>query len=258
MAKAIVEYRNKNGLFKARSELLKVPRFSEKVFEQSAGFLRIPGGENPLDNTGVHPERYRALEGAAKRLGKKVADFVGAGVATIKSDATLANEMGKLTFADVVKELEKPGRDPREEFVSFQYRDDIHEVKDLKPNMTCPGIVTNVTNFGAFVDIGVHQDGLVHISQLADHFVKDPREVVSPGDKVQVRVLEVNLEKNQIALTMKKEMSANAGSMGSSRPSAGPGGPRGGGGKAPPPPKVQELRNNAFAGLASLKKDLKR
>ncbi len=259
LAKGIVEYRNKHGLFKARSELLKVPRFSEKVFEQSAGFLRIPGGENPLDNTGVHPERYGALEGTAKRLGKRMADLVGSGVSLLKADKTLANEMGSLTFADVVKELEKPGRDPREDFTTFQYRDDIHEMKDLKPNMTCPGIVTNVTNFGAFVDIGVHQDGLVHISQLADHFVKDPNEVVSPGDKVQVRVLEINLEKNQIALTMKKEMSANAGSI-STRPSGASSGNGGRGRGAPPPapPKMQELKNNAFAGLASLKKDLKR
>jgi len=249
VAKAIVDHRTKKGLFKARSELLNVSRFSDKVFEQSAGFLRIPGAENPLDNTGVHPERYAALEGAAKRLGKKVSDLVGAGVAALKADKVLANELGALTFADVVKELEKPGRDPREEFVAFQYRDDIHEVKDLKPNMTCPGIVTNVTNFGAFVDIGVHQDGLVHISQLADHFVKDPREVVSPGDKVQVRVLEVNLEKNQIALTMKKE--AAVGASAGPRPASG--GPRPGGRGAPPSPKVQELKNNAFAGLAGFK-----
>jgi len=254
VAKSIVEYRTKNGLFKARQDLLKVPRFSDKVFEQSAGFLRIPGGENPLDNTGVHPERYKTLESTAARLGKKVSDFIGSGVSALKTDKTLANEMGALTFADVVKELEKPGRDPREEFSAFQYREDIHEVRDLKPNMMCPGIVTNVTNFGAFVDIGVHQDGLVHISQLADHFVKDPAEVVSPGDKVQVRVLEVNLEKNQIALSMKKEISANAGTA--SRPtgaSSSSGGPRGRSSAPPPPPKMQELKNNAFAGLAGLK-----
>ncbi|MGZ3718876.1 MAG: helix-hairpin-helix domain-containing protein [Bdellovibrionota bacterium] len=256
VAKAIVDHRTKKGLFKARSELLNVSRFSEKVFEQSAGFLRIPGAENPLDNTGVHPERYGALENAAKRMGKKVAELVGSGVSALKADKVLANELGALTFADVVNELEKPGRDPREEFQTFQYREDIHEVRDLKPNMTCPGIVTNVTNFGAFVDIGVHQDGLVHISQLADHFVKDPREVVSPGDKVQVRVIEVNLEKNQIALTMKREGVATAGApaAGASRGS-GPGGPpRGGrGAPMPPPPKMQELKNNAFAGLANLK-----
>jgi uncharacterized protein len=253
VAKAIVDYRTKHGLFKARADLLKVPRFTDKVFEQSAGFLRIPGGENPLDNTGVHPERYKTLESTAARLGKKVSDFIGSGVTALKTDKTLANEMGALTFADVVKELEKPGRDPRDEFQAFTYREDIHEVRDLKPNMMCPGIVTNVTNFGAFVDIGVHQDGLVHISQLADHFVKDPAEVVSPGDKVQVRVLEVNLEKNQIALSMKKEVTPGAAVSRPTGASAGGGGPRGRGAPPPPPPKMQELRNNAFAGLASLK-----
>ena len=260
LAKAIADYRVKNGLFKSRADLLKVPRFSEKVFEQAAGFLRIPAGENPLDNTGVHPERYPALEGVAKRLNKKVSDLIGSGVSVLKADKVFANEVGALTFSDIVKELEKPGRDPREEFVSFNYREDIHEVKDLKPGMMCPGIVTNVTNFGAFVDIGVHQDGLVHISQLSDTFVKDPRDVVSPGDKVQVRVVEVNLEKNQIALSMKKERSAaDAPSMGAGRgASSGGGGPGRGRGAPPPPPKMQELRNNAFAGLASLKGNLKK
>ena len=260
LAKGIADYRVKNGLFKSRADLLKVPRFSEKVFEQAAGFLRIPQAENPLDNTGIHPERYAALEGVAKRLGKKVSDLIGSGVSVLKADKIFANEVGALTFADIVKELEKPGRDPREEFVSFNYREDIHEVKDLKPGMMCPGIVTNVTNFGAFVDIGVHQDGLVHISQLSDTFVKDPRDVVSPGDKVQVRVVEVLLEKNQIALSMKKERSlgdAPSLSAGGARPSGGPGGPRRGA-PPPPPPKMQELKNNAFAGLASLKQNLKK
>jgi uncharacterized protein len=226
------------------------------VFEQCAGFLRIPNGDNPLDNTGVHPERYALLEGLAARTGKKVSDFIGSGVSALKADKQFAQEAGAFTHADIVKELEKPGRDPREEFVTFQYREDIHQVKDLEPNMMCPGIVTNVTNFGAFVDIGVHQDGLVHISQLADHFVKDPREVVSPGDKVQVRVVEVNLEKNQIALSMKKE--GNSSGASASRPSGFAGGQGGGPRRgSPPPPKVQELRNNAFAGLAGLKKNLK-
>jgi uncharacterized protein len=252
LAKTIVDHRVKKGLFQSRQDLLKLPRFTDKVFEQCAGFLRIPNGENPLDNTGVHPERYSFLESAAKRMGKKIEELIGAGVSLLKADKQLATDLGAFTFADVVKELEKPGRDPREEFVQFQYREDIHEVKDLKPNMMCPGIVTNVTNFGAFVDIGVHQDGLVHISQLSDTFVKDPREVVSPGDKVQVRVLEINFEKNQIALSMKKEggSSGPARSVGSGSFSPGPKG------KAPPP-KVQELKNNAFAGLANLKKSLK-
>ena len=131
--------------------------------------------------------------------------LLGPGVARVKEASDLKDEVGAFTFDDIVKELEKPGRDPRPGFVPFAFRQDVHALKDLEPGMVCPGIVTNVTNFGAFVDIGVHQDGLVHISQLADRFVKDPREVVSPGDRVSVRVLEVKLDKNQIALTMKSE-----------------------------------------------------
>ncbi len=205
LAKKIVEQRGEKGLFLSRQELLDIPRFSAKVFEQAAGFLRIQNGKHPLDNTGVHPERYGSLEALANKLGKNVADLTGAGVELVKQSAALKTELGEFTFADVIAELSKPGRDPREEFSAFAFREDVHHVADLKPGMTCPGIVTNVTNFGAFVDIGVHQDGLVHLSQLADRFVKDPRDVVNPGDRVSVRVLEVNLEKNQIALTMKSE-----------------------------------------------------
>ncbi|HKE03533.1 MAG TPA: Tex family protein [Blastocatellia bacterium] len=205
MAKKIVEHRATNGLFTSRQQLLDIPRFSKKSFEQSAGFLRIPNAEHPLDSTGVHPERYPSLEALAARLGKSVTDLTGAGVELVKQSEEFKSEVGEFTFADIVGELAKPGRDPREEFSAFAYREDIHELKDLKPGMTCPGIVTNVTNFGAFVDIGVHQDGLVHISRLSNRFVKDPREVVSPGDRVTVRVIEVNLEKNQIALSMKSE-----------------------------------------------------
>ncbi|HTL12677.1 MAG TPA: Tex family protein [Bdellovibrionota bacterium] len=204
LAKAIVEHRTTKGLFSNRKALLDVPRFSEKAFEQAAGFLRIPGGENPLDNTGVHPEQYGALEQVAKKLGRDLKSLLGSGVAALRETASaLTESLGAFTFRDILAELEKPGRDPREEFVPFSYREDIHELKDLKPGMVCPGLVTNVTNFGAFVDIGVHQDGLVHISQIANKFVKDPRQVVSPGDRVQVTVLEVNLEKKQISLTMK-------------------------------------------------------
>ena len=193
LAKGIVEHRGAKGLFKTRQDLLEVPRFSKKAFEQAAGFLRIPdsdgssgsadggGGGNPLDNTGVHPERYPVLEDLAQKLGKHVKDFLGAGVALVKQQAAeLKEQIGEFTFNDIVEELEKPGRDPREGFVPFQYRDDIFELKDLKKDMICPGIVTNVTNFGAFVDIGVHQDGLVHVSQLSTKFVKDPREAVEP------------------------------------------------------------------------------
>jgi len=203
LARAITTRRSIKGLFRNRTELLEIPRFSEKVFEQAAGFLRISDGDQPLDGTAVHPERYPLLEKLANRLNKSVRDLMGPGVQLVKADKTFAEELGKFTFQDVVSELEKPGRDPRDQFVPFQFRDDIHEVSDLKSGMVCPGIVTNVTNFGAFVDIGVHQDGLVHISQLSDRFIRDPREAVSPGDHVRVRVLEVNFEKKQISLTMK-------------------------------------------------------
>jgi uncharacterized protein len=203
LARRIAAHRQEKGVFKEKRDLLSVSRFSEKVFEQAAGFLRIPGAAHPLDNTGIHPERYSLLEKLATRLGKSVGDLVGPGASLVKRDTQFRDDVGKFTFDDIVKELERPGRDPRQSFVAWSFRDDIHELKDLAPGMSCPGIVTNVTNFGAFVDIGVHQDGLVHISQLADRFVKDPREVVSPGDRVTVRVLEVNLAKNQVALTMK-------------------------------------------------------
>jgi uncharacterized protein len=203
LAKAIVAHRVEKGLFKKREELLNVTRFSAKSFEQAAGFLKIPGGENPLDNTGVHPERYPLLEEFAKSKSVGVDKILGDGVALLKGASDLREKIGAFTFDDIVKELEKPGRDPRDVFVAFSYREDIQEVKDLQVDMVCPGIVTNVTNFGAFVDIGVHQDGLVHLSQLADRFVKDPREVVSPGDHVKVKVMAVDLQKNQISLSMK-------------------------------------------------------
>ena len=272
LARAIVERRASQGLFHSRDELLEVPRFSRKTFEQAAGFLRIPEATNPLDNTGVHPERYPGLQKLAERLGVPVAGLLGAGVKLVKEARDLKESLGAFTFDDVVRELEKPGRDPREGFVAFSYRADIHELSDLKPGMVCPGIVTNVTNFGAFVDIGVHQDGLVHISQLADTFVKDPRQVVNAGDRVSVRVLEINLDKKQIALTMKSERTAS-GPRNDARP--GPGGgpgdrrgfgggasdnrgpasggrPSGPGGRAPAPAPARPF-NNPFAGLDKLR-----
>jgi protein Tex len=254
LARAVVDRRAKLGLFKSRAELLEVPRFSQKAFEQAAGFLRIAEGPNPLDNTGVHPERYAALERLATRLEVAPAALLGAGVKLVKASRELKEELGAFTFEDVVKELEKPGRDPRDTFVPFSFRADIHKLDDLQPGMVCPGIVTNVTNFGAFVDIGVHQDGLVHISQLADKFVKDPREVVNAGDRVTVRVLEVKLDKQQIALTMKAERPAQTGT--GPRPGAAPEQPRGsrGAGGAPSrpaPAKPATPFNNPFAALAN-------
>ena len=280
LAKSLVEFRGKKGLFKSREDLLSVPRLSQKIFEQAAGFLRIPESENPLDNTGIHPERYPLLENRAKSLGKGLRDIMGAGVAILKKDQKFKEEIGTFTFDDIVRELEKPGRDPREEFVPFQYREDIHEVKDLKPGMICPGIVTNVTNFGAFVDIGVHQDGLVHLSQLANHFVKDPKDVVSPGDRVSVKVLEINFEKKQISLTMKTASEVrrdpprrdeNRSSPNRDRGAYASAGGGGAGSRRPVPanhaarssplkkpvPSPKPAFNNAFAGLAGLKAQLK-
>jgi len=205
LAKNIVEQRKKH-LFVDRSELLKVPKFSTKVYEQSAGFLRVNSGKVFLDRTGIHPERYAAVRDMAQELSVNISELVGEGAKKLLNLRTKwATLIGEYTFDDILKELEKPGRDPRDPFKVFQFRDDIFEVKDLKENMICPGIVTNVTNFGAFVDIGVHQDGLVHISELAHKFVDDPRKVVNAGDQVTVRVMGVDTNKNQISLSMKLE-----------------------------------------------------
>lgn len=203
LAKNIVEYRRKNGLFTDRDDLLKVDRFSSKVFEQAAGFLRVQNGKFVLDKTGIHPERYQAVRDMAHELGITVSELIGSGARKLNDLREKWSQLiGEFTFNDILKELEQPGRDPRDPFKVFQFNDDIHEVKDLKVGMICNGIVGNVTNFGAFVDIGVHQNGLVHISELSTTFVDDPRKVVNPGDQVKVRVLDVNIEKNQIALSM--------------------------------------------------------
>ncbi len=258
LARAIVEHRAKSGLFRSRDALLEVPRFSKKTFEQAAGFLRVPDSAEPLDNTGVHPERYPSLARAAQELGVPTKDLLGAGVKLVKQAASLKKELGDFTFADVVRELEKPGRDPRDTFVPFSFRSDVHDLKDLQPGMVCPGVVTNVTNFGAFVDIGVHQDGLVHISQLADRFVKDPKEVVSAGDRVTVRVLEVKLDKKQIALTMRSERAAGAPST-ADRPRPSPDRPRPTGSRPPvdqarPAPQPATPFNNPFAAALAKRK----
>ncbi len=293
LAKSMVEYRGVKGLFQSREDLLEVPRFSKRTFEQAAGFLRIPNSKNPLDNTGVHPERYSALENVAKRLGKDVPELLGEGVALLKKDKELKEELGEFTFKDVIGELEKPGRDPRDTFVPVQFRDDIHELKDVTAGMICPGVVTNVTNFGAFVDIGVHQDGLVHISQLSHNFVKDPQEVVSPGDRVTIKVLEINLEKKQLSLSIKAASEGPARTraprqLRDQQPQRAPkpkkelpplqpherlkvrlpseikadrtaSGPRPGASRPNiKPPKEKVAFNNAFAGLAALKDSLKK
>jgi uncharacterized protein len=258
LARGIAEHRRQKGVFEEKRDLLNVARFSDKVFEQAAGFLRIPGAAHALDNTGIHPERYPLLEKLAARLGKKVGDLVGPGASLVKGDTQFRSEVGKFTFDDIVTELERPGRDPRESFVVWSFRDDIHQLTDLTPGMSCQGIVTNVTNFGAFVDIGVHQDGLVHVSQLADRFVKDPRELVSPGDHVTVRVVEVNLAKKQIALTMKSGASAARAQQLPRSDGAGPTGK--GGQRAPANAQTSSgpLKNDALKQLEQFRAAVKR
>ena len=203
-AQNIVKHREEKGLFQQREDLLKITKFSTKVFEQAAGFLRIPSGKLVLDATGIHPERYQAVKDMAQDLGVGLGDLIGEGAKKLLDQRTKwAALVGEFTFDDIVKELEKPGRDPRDPFKVFKFREDIFEVKDLVEGMICPGIVTNVTNFGAFVDIGVHQDGLVHISEISHKFVDDPRKVVNPGQQVTIKVLKVDTVKNQISLSMK-------------------------------------------------------
>ena len=204
-AKNIVAYRNEHGAFHARRELLRVPKFGPKTFEQAAGFLRIRSGENPLDNTAVHPESYFVVENIARDLGLPLDGITAAAdrLATIDRNKYLTETVGEPTLRDIISELEKPGRDPRAEFRYAVFSDEVKEIKDLVPGMVLEGVVTNVANFGAFVDIGVHQDGLVHVSQLADRFIDDPKKIVKVGQIVKVRVLEVNESLKRIALSMK-------------------------------------------------------
>lgn len=204
LAQKIVDYRNENGAFANRQDLLKVPRLSAKAFEQAAGFLRIPNAANPLDASAVHPESYPIVEKMAADLNCSVRDLIQNPKLRKKINLNryLTDTVGLPTLTDILVELEKPGRDPRSQFEEFQFASDVHTIEDLKPDMVLPGIVTNITVFGVFVDIGVHQDGLVHISQLSDRFVKDPAEIVKVHQKVQVRVLEVDAGKKRIKLSM--------------------------------------------------------
>ncbi|GAB6144254.1 Tex family protein [Desulfocicer niacini] len=205
IAANIVQYRLENGPFKTRRELLKVPRLGPRAFEQAAGFLRIPRGTNPLDASGIHPESYKIVQTMARDLGVSVKELVGndALVASIDLKKYLTPDMGMPTLKDIAKELVRPGRDPRQQFIPFAFAEDIHEIKDLVPGMVVPGIITNVTAFGAFVDIGVHQDGLVHVSNMADHFVKNPSDIVSVHQKVRVTIMEVDIPRKRIALSLK-------------------------------------------------------
>jgi len=205
LAKNIVDYRRKNGAFESRAQLKKVPRLGPSAFEQCAGFLRIPDAKNPLDNSAVHPESYKIVEQMAKDRGCSVAELINdrSKREAVDLKKYVAGDVGLPTLTDIMKELEKPGRDPREQIEEFEFAKGIESVDDLVEGMELPGIVTNITNFGAFVDIGVHQDGLVHISQLADKFVKDPNAVVKLHQHVRVRVIEVDRRRNRISLSMR-------------------------------------------------------
>ena len=208
LAKNVVTYRDEKGPLSSRKELKKIPRLGPKAFEQAAGFLRIRGGDNPLDASAVHPESYGIVEAMAKDIGLKVTDLLESEVQRKKTDLNkyVTDSVGIPTLTDILAELAKPGRDPRDRFEVFKFKQGIEKIEDVRPGMSLPGVVTNVTAFGAFVDVGVHQDGLVHISQLANRFIKDPNEVVKVRQHVTVKVLDVDLERKRISLSMKQDI----------------------------------------------------
>jgi uncharacterized protein len=265
LARRIVGWREANGSFSSRKSLLKITGLGPKTFEQCAGFVRVREGEHPLDASAVHPERYPLVEQMAADLGVDVAKLIGneALVGKIVPQRYVQGDVGLPTIEDILAELRKPGRDPRAQFEPPSFRDDVRSMEDLKPGMTLEGVVTNVTAFGAFVDIGVHQDGLVHVSQLSDRFVTDPAEVVRPGDKLKVRVLEVDLVRKRISLTARSGEGPRQGAYGKPPErdaprggSHGPHGPRGdsrgparpGGRPAPAAPQGR-FTNNPFERL---------
>ncbi|MDH1555296.1 RNA-binding transcriptional accessory protein [Stutzerimonas stutzeri] len=220
LAQNIVQFRDANGAFKSRSELKKVPRLGEKTFEQAAGFLRVMNGDNPLDASAVHPETYPLVKRIAADTGRDIRSLIGDSAFLKRLDPKQFTDetFGLPTVTDILSELDKPGRDPRPEFKTAEFQDGVEKLSDLEPGMVLEGVVTNVTNFGAFVDIGVHQDGLVHISALSEKFVKDPYEVVKAGDIVKVKVMEVDIPRQRVGLSMRM----------SDTPGAKTDGPRGG------------------------------
>jgi uncharacterized protein len=228
LAENIVAWRTERGGFKSRAELKKVPRLGDKAFEQAAGFLRVRDGEHPLDASAVHPERYPLVERMAADLGCGVADLLTRDDLRKKIDLAryVGDDVGLPTLRDILAELAKPGRDPRRQFEVFSFAEGVEKPGDLKPGMKLPGVVTNVAAFGAFVDVGVHQDGLVHVSQLSDQFVRDPAEVVKVGQRVQVTVIEVDIARNRVSLSMKAKPDLEPRRAGGAGDSRGPREPR--------------------------------
>ena len=264
VAKAVVRWRDANGVFKSRQDLLKVTGLGAKTFEQSAGFLRIRGGDNPLDMTGVHPETYPVVEQIILKTAKPIQEIMGRSdvLKTLKPELFASEQFGAITIKDILGELEKPGRDPRPDFKVARLTDGVEDIKDLKEGMTLEGTVSNVAQFGAFVDLGVHQDGLVHVSQLANKFVSDAREVVKTGDIVKVKVLEVDVARKRISLTMKLDAAParRDGPRDNKFEGAGRdnrqrvGGSGGGGYTSPPAAGTGSAMASAFAKLQGLKK----
>jgi len=261
VAKAVVRWRDANGVFKTRQDLLKVTGLGAKTFEQSAGFLRIRGGDNPLDMTGVHPETYPLIEQIIVQTAKPIQEIMGRSdvLKTLKPELFANHKFGAVTIQDILGELEKPGRDPRPDFKVARLADGVEDIKDLKEGMTLEGTVSNVAQFGAFIDLGVHQDGLVHVSQLANKFVTDAREVVKTGDIVKVKVLEVDVARKRISLTMKLDAAPTRRDgprdnkfEGAGRDNRQRGAGSGGGYTSPP--ATGSAMASAFAKLQGLKK----
>jgi uncharacterized protein len=254
IAQRVVAHRDAHGAFRSRRALLEVPGVGPKTFEQAAGFLRIRDGDDPLDSSAVHPERYPVVERMARDLGVEVAALVGnaALAARIEWQRYVALDLGEPTLRDILQELGKPGRDPRASFEPPRFREDVRTLEDLRSGMELEGVVTNVTAFGAFVDVGVHQDGLVHLSQLADRFVKEPSDVVRPGDRIKVRVLEVDLARRRVSLTAKSPAPPPAPRPPKAEASPAPKRPAGNRSAPSSPkqaPQKSTFRNNPFATL---------
>ena len=244
VANNIVKAREKQGQFKNRAQLLKVPRFSQKVYEQSAGFLRIYNGDNPLDGTFIHPERYEILEKWSKDNGHLLAELTTDAqlISKLEKDSTLKKEIGELSFDDIVKSLKAPKQDPRSEFKSIEFRKDIRSIKDLKAGEWYTGVVNNITNFGAFVDIGVKESGLLHISQIADEFIENPLDKLKVGQELKVKVTEVDTDRKRISLSCKSDASVEYSRSSGNSPK-----------KSNKPKKEEKIKNNAFSGLAGLR-----
>jgi protein Tex len=252
VAKSVVRWRETHGAFRSRQQLLEVGGLGSKTFEQSAGFLRIRGGDNPLDMTGVHPETYAVVERILAHVRRPVAEVMGRGevLKPLKPEAFADQRFGPVTVKDILVELEKPGRDPRPDFQVARFNDGVEDIADLQPGMVLEGTVSNVAAFGAFVDLGVHQDGLVHVSQLSHKFVSDAREVVKTGAIVKVKVLEVDAARKRISLTMKLgDAPARGGDARSNRFEGAARGQR-----APAPQQLPTAMAGAFAKLQQTRK----